>query len=61
MRSGSPEALIEGTDNQLVRSRAIPRRLLTVLAEARLLMLSRRLDRNAAGPTLDRIDWREVA
>ncbi len=62
MRSCSEEALIVETDNRIVRSRAIPRRLLTTLAEARLHMMARRMDRSALDTVLDGdSDWRQVA
>ena len=62
MRSGQPEAVISETDDRLVRCRAIPRRLLTTLAEARLHMMSRRMDRNATDAGVERgVDWRRVA
>jgi adenine-specific DNA-methyltransferase len=54
MRTDSAEAVIAKTDDRLVRSRAIPRRLVTTLAEARLHMMSRRLDRNAGEAPVER-------
>jgi hypothetical protein len=62
LRSGSADDLIAHTDSCLVRSRVMPRRLLTTLAEARLHMLTRRLERNAVDVNLDNgLDWRNVA
>jgi adenine-specific DNA-methyltransferase len=62
LRSGSADDLIAHTDSCLVRSRVMPRRLLTTLAEARVHMLTRRLKRNAVDVNLDNgLDWRNVA
>lgn len=47
-RSEDPEALVRETDLLLERSRLVPGDLLAVLAEARLSLLARRLDRNIA-------------
>jgi adenine-specific DNA-methyltransferase len=52
LRSGHAEAVIDATDDRLVRARAIPRRLLATLADARLHMMARRHERNA-GETSD--------
>jgi adenine-specific DNA methylase len=62
MRSGSGEDLIIETDSRLSRSRAIPKRLLATLAEARLHMLARRLDRNTSDTAaLGGLGWRKAA
>ena len=62
MRSGPAEAVIAATDERLVRARAIPQRLLATLAEARLHMMARRLDRNAVDARVDSgLGWRKVA
>jgi adenine-specific DNA-methyltransferase len=62
MRSGPADAVIAATDERLISARAIPRRLLTTLAEARRHMLARRLDRNAVDASADPdIGWRKVA
>lgn len=62
MRSDPGEAVIAATDDRLVDARALPRRLLTTLAEARMHMMARRLDRNAADASVDpEVAWRNVA
>lgn len=62
MRSGPADAVIAATDKRLVAARAIPRRLLATLAEARLHMMARRLDRNAVDASVDSdLGWLEVA
>jgi adenine-specific DNA-methyltransferase len=62
MRSGPADAVIAATDERLIAARAIPRRLLATLAEARLHMLARRLDRNAVDASVEPDSgWREVA
>lgn len=45
-RSQDSEALVRETDDALVRSGLVPRDLLSVLSEARLALLGRRLERN---------------
>jgi adenine-specific DNA-methyltransferase len=62
VRSGTADAVIAATDARLIAARAIPRRLLETLAEARLHMLARRLDRNAVDASVEHdIGWRKVA
>jgi adenine-specific DNA-methyltransferase len=62
MRSGPADAVIAATDKRLIGARAIPRRLLATLAEARLHMQARRLDRGAVDTSVDSdIGWRKVA
>jgi adenine-specific DNA-methyltransferase len=62
VRSGTADAVIAATDERLIAARAIPRRLLATLAQARLHMLARRLDRNAVDASVEPDSgWREVA
>jgi adenine-specific DNA-methyltransferase len=62
MRSGPPDAVIAATDARLVKARVMPQRLLATLAEARLHMMARRLDRSAVDASVDSdVGWRKVA
>jgi adenine-specific DNA-methyltransferase len=62
MRAGPADAVIAATDARLVKARVMPQQLLATLAEARLHMMARRLDRNAVDASVGSdLDWRKVA